>query len=124
MFSPKEQLRRIVFLGNMIMKLACTSFALHYSTGIASVDARKPVFDSFTPRFPNISKKKRRDISRGNKTTVRHFRSLRKLHPEKGTSHANQRTVFPLARELCRGIKNTCSGRSSDLRQLKKFHLE
>lgn len=25
------------------MKLACTSFALHYSTGIASVDARKPV---------------------------------------------------------------------------------
>lgn len=123
MFSPKEQLRRIVFLGNMIMKLACTSFALHYSTGIASVDARKPVSIALHRAF-QISRKKKRDISRGNKTTVRHFRSLRKLHPEKATSHANQRTVFPLARELCRGIKYTCSGRSSDLRQLKKFHLE
>lgn len=124
MLSAKEQLRRIVFLGNMIMKLACTSFALHYSTGIASVDARKPVSIALHRALSKYLEEKRRDISRGNKTIVRHFRSLRKLHPEKGTSHANQRTVFPLARELCRGIKYTRSRRSSDLRQLKKFHLE
>lgn len=100
--SPKDRLRPMVFLGNMLIHAAPPpSRCIIPRKPLPSADGRKPAPPPrSTRRFPNFSFPRIAAIATGTKRSRAdyHFRSLRKLHPrrragEKGTSRA----VFPLS---------------------------